>query len=52
LARFAFRLDYLPQLELWLAGALAGLVLVLLAGWLGVSGMLRQSAMPSLRAAD
>ncbi len=52
LARFAFRLDYLPQVELWLAGAGAGLVLVLVAGWLGVSGMLRQSAMPSLRAAD
>jgi putative ABC transport system permease protein len=52
LARFVFRLDYLPQLELWLAGAVAGLFLVLVAGWLGVSGMLRQSAMPSLRAAD
>ena len=41
-----------PQIELWLAGAGAGLFLVLVAGWLGVSGMLRQSAMPSLRAAD
>lgn len=52
LARFAFRLEYLPQVELWLIGAVAGLILVLAAGWLGVSGMLRQSAMPSLRAAD
>ena len=52
LARFAFRLDYLPQVELWFAGAAAGMALVVLAGWLGVSGMLRQSAMPSLRAAE
>jgi len=52
LARFAFRLDYLPQVELWLLGALAGMVLVLVAGWLGVSPMLRQSAMPALRGAE
>jgi len=52
LARFAFRLDYLPQVELWLVGASAGFVLVLVSGWLGVAGMLRQSAMPGLRAAD
>jgi putative ABC transport system permease protein len=52
LARFAFRLDYLPQAELWLVGASVGMVLVLAAGWLGASAMLRQSAMPSLRAAD
>jgi putative ABC transport system permease protein len=52
LARFAFRLDYLPQAELWLLGALAGMVLVLVAGWLGVSPMLRQSAMPALRGAE
>ncbi len=52
LARFAFRLDYLPQVELWLVGAAAGMALVLIAGWLGVSPMLRRSAMLSLRAAD
>ncbi len=52
LARFAFRLDYLPQVELWLVGALAGMALVVVAGWLGASSMLRQSAMPSLRAAE
>lgn len=52
LARFAFRLDYLPQMELWLVGALAGVVLVVIAGWLGASSMLRQSALPALRAAQ
>jgi putative ABC transport system permease protein len=52
LARFAFRLDYLPQVELWLVGAAAGMALVLIAGWLGVAPMLRRSAMLSLRAAD
>lgn len=52
LARFAFRLDYLPQAELWLLGSLAGTALVVAAGWLGASGLLRSSAMPALRAAD
>ncbi len=52
LARFAFRLDYLPQAELWLVGMLAGTVLVVVAGWLGASSMLRQSALPALRAAQ
>ncbi|MCM2287849.1 MAG: FtsX-like permease family protein [Sulfuritalea sp.] len=52
LARFAFRLDYLPQPQLWLIGLLAGLVLVVVAGWLGTSAMLRQSALPALRAAQ
>jgi putative ABC transport system permease protein len=52
LARFAFRLDYLPQPELWLIGLLSGTVLVVVAGWLGVSSMLRQSALPALRAAQ
>jgi putative ABC transport system permease protein len=52
LARFAFRLDYLPQLELWLVGTAAGMALVVVAGWLGASSMLRQSAMPSLRGAE
>jgi putative ABC transport system permease protein len=52
LARFAFRLDYLPQMELWLVGTLAGGVLVVIAGWLGASSMLRQSALPALRAAQ
>ena len=52
LARFAFRLDYLPQAELWIVGMLAGIVLVVVAGWLGASSMLRQSALPALRAAQ
>ncbi len=52
LARFAFRLDYLPQPELWLIGLVAGMALVLAAGWLGVSALLRQPAMPALRAAQ
>ena len=52
LARFAFRLDYLPQMELWFVGMLAGIVLVVVAGWLGASSMLRQSALPALRAAQ
>ena len=52
LARFAFRLDYLPQPQLWLIGLLAGMVLVVVAGWLGASSMLRQSALPALRAAQ
>jgi putative ABC transport system permease protein len=52
LARFAFRLDYLPQVELWFVGLLAGTVLAVVAGWLGASSMLRQSALPALRAAQ
>lgn len=52
LARFAFRLDYLPQPQLWLIGLVAGVVLVVVAGWLGTSAMLRQSALPALRAAQ
>ena len=52
LARFAFRLDYLPQPQLWLIGLLAGVVLVVVAGWLGASSMLRQSSLPALRAAQ
>jgi putative ABC transport system permease protein len=52
LARFAFRLDYLPQPQLWLIGLLAGMALVVAAGWLGASSMLRQSALPALRAAQ
>ncbi len=52
LARFAFRLDYLPQVELWLIGLLTGTALVVVAGWLGASSMLRQSALPALRAAQ
>jgi putative ABC transport system permease protein len=52
LARFAFRLDYLPQPGLWAIGLLSGMVLVVIAGWLGASSMLRQSALPALRAAQ
>ena len=52
LARFAFRLDYLPQPGLWLVGLLAGAMLVVVAGWLGAASMLRQSALPALRAAQ
>jgi hypothetical protein len=35
-----------------LIGLLSGTVLVVVAGWLGVSSMLRQSALPALRAAQ
>ena len=52
LARFAFRLDYLPQPGLWLIGLLAGAALVVVAGWLGAASMLRHSALPALRAAQ
>jgi putative ABC transport system permease protein len=52
LARFAFRLDYLPQPALWFIGLAAGTLLVVVAGWLGASSMLRQSALPALRAAQ
>ncbi|OHC64937.1 MAG: ABC transporter permease [Rhodocyclales bacterium RIFCSPLOWO2_02_FULL_63_24] len=52
LARFAFRLDYLPQPALWGIGLAAGTLLVVVAGWLGASSMLRQSALPALRAAQ
>lgn len=52
LARFAFHLDYLPQPTLWLVGGGVGLLLALVAGWLGTAPLLRQSAMPALRAAQ
>ncbi len=52
LARLAFHLDYLPQPGLWLIGLLAGSALVVAAGWLGLAPMLRQSALPVLRAAQ
>jgi putative ABC transport system permease protein len=52
LARFAFHLDYLPQPGLWLIGMAVGTALVVAAGWLGASSMLRQSALPALRAAQ
>jgi putative ABC transport system permease protein len=52
LARFAFRLDYLPQPELWLIGLLVGMALVMVTGWFGAASMLRQSALPVLRTAQ
>jgi putative ABC transport system permease protein len=52
LARFVFHLDYLPQPALWIIGLLVGTLLVIVAGWLGASSMLRQSALPVLRAAQ
>ena len=52
LARFVFHLDYLPQPALWVIGLLAGAVLAVIAGWLGAASMLRQSALPVLRAAQ
>ncbi len=52
LARFLFRLDYLPQPGLWFIGLLAGGVLVLVAGWLGVWPMLRQTTQAALRVAQ
>ena len=51
LARFVFRLDYLPNPSLWLIGMGVGIVLVSIAGWLGAAGILRQPALPTLRAA-
>lgn len=51
LARFVFRLDYLPNPSLWLVGLAVGMVLVSIAGWLGAAGILRQPALPTLRAA-
>lgn len=52
LARFVFRLDYLPNPSVWLIGMVTGIVLVSIAGWLGAAGILRQPALPSLRAAS
>lgn len=51
LARFAFRLDYLPNPQLWLIGMLVGVVLVAIAGMLGMRSILRQPALTTLRAA-
>ena len=51
LARFAFRLDYLPNPQLWVIGLLAGVVLVGGAGMLGVRTILRQPALTTLRSA-
>jgi putative ABC transport system permease protein len=51
LARFAFRLDYLPNPQLWAIGLLAGVVLVGGAGLLGVRAILRQPALTTLRSA-
>lgn len=52
LARFVFRLDYLPNPSLWVIGMAVGIVLVSIAGWLGAAGILRQPALPTLRAAS
>ncbi|MBL0076903.1 MAG: FtsX-like permease family protein [Rhodocyclaceae bacterium] len=52
LARFVFRLDYLPNPTLWVIGMAVGVVLVSVAGWLGAAGILRQPALPTLRAAS
>jgi putative ABC transport system permease protein len=51
LARFAFRLDYLPNPQLWAIGLLAGVVLVGGAGLLSVRAILRQPALTTLRSA-
>jgi putative ABC transport system permease protein len=50
LARFAFRLDYLPNPTLWLAGLILGVVMVGLAGIAGAWPILRQPALTTLRA--
>jgi len=52
LARFAFRLEYWPQPSLWGIGLVAGVVLVVIAGWFGIASMLRQPAAPFLRGAQ
>lgn len=51
LARFAFRLDYLPNPQLWLIGMVAGIALVGVAGALGIRPILRQPALTTLRSA-
>ena len=51
LARFVFRLDYLPNPQVWLAGLLLGVVLVSAAGALGSRTYLRQPAIGLLRGA-
>jgi putative ABC transport system permease protein len=52
LARLVFRLEYWPQPGVWAIGLAAGVVLVIVAGWFGVSAMLRQPAAPFLRGAQ
>lgn len=52
LARFVFRLEYLPNPGLWGIGLLLGMVLVGMAGVLGAMPILRQPALPTLRAAS
>ncbi len=48
LARFVFRLDYLPNPSLWVIGMVVGIVLVSIADWLGAAGIWRQPALPTL----
>lgn len=50
LASFVFQLDYLPQLQLWFIGMVAGSVIVATVGWLSSAKLLRQPAMVALRA--
>jgi putative ABC transport system permease protein len=52
LARFAFRLDYLPNPSLWLAGMVIGVVMVGVAGIAGAWPILRQPALTTLRASS
>lgn len=52
LARFVFHLDYLPNPGLWGIGLVVGVVLVGVAGSLGAWPILRQPALPTLRAAS
>ncbi len=50
LGHFAFKLPYAPSLLPVLAGALAGCVVVMLAGWLGTRHLLSRPPLESLRA--
>ena len=49
LASQLLQLDYRPGPELWLAGPLLAVVLVVLAGWLGLRRVLRQSPLVVLQ---
>jgi putative ABC transport system permease protein len=52
LARFVFEFDWTVQLWVPLAGALAGAVLALAAGWLGLRDVLRRPVVETLRRAS
>jgi putative ABC transport system permease protein len=51
LARYAFEFSWNPSPWVPLAGALAGALLALAAGWWGLRGVLRRPVIETLRAA-